>query len=116
MVADNMKAPVPKRRPTPNDVEAHRRQSKGHPPPRTSGFNPLGRLVTAPIELAKSLHPGRQQSPAAMAAFYGTVGALVLLEVIEPIVGVVIVVGHALASSRSRLGEEIGEGMDSAAE
>lgn len=75
----------------------------------------LAQVVRAPWELARSLNPAREQSDLARAAFYATLAGLVVAEVLEPPLAVVVAAGHALASSRSRAGRAIGQGLEEAA-
>ena len=64
-----------------------------------------------PLHLARQIVPSRR-TPAEHLAFYATIVALALAEVIEPPIAAVIIVGHRLHSSRFETVREVGEGLD----
>jgi hypothetical protein len=72
-------------------------------------------VATAPLELAKSLNPRRDQSDVARVAFYATLAGLVVADLIEPPLALVVAAGHALASSRSGAARAVGRGTEEAA-
>ena len=83
------------------------------PSESAAGFrvpNPIAPVV----DLAKSLNPNREASNSARLLFYGTLAGLAAVEVIEWPVAVVLGVGHALATSRHKPLQEVGEAMGEA--
>jgi hypothetical protein len=78
-----------------------------------SGFR-LPNPIAPVVDLAKSLSPNRRASNSARLLFYGTLAGLAVVEIIEWPVAVVLGVGHALATSRDKPLQEVGEAMEEA--
>jgi hypothetical protein len=83
---------------------------------RTSGTRNTAKAAlnaANPVNIAKRIVPNRS-TPIHHLMFYATVGGLALVEIVEPPIAAVIVVGHLLHGSRNRAVAESGEGLENA--